>query len=228
MTGRRRNFGSYAGMGTEFSARSRRQSRQQRQLIRIAHDVNIADLPFGYIHCEYAKRVASMVDDDTRLPVDLGEASDNIFRHELGGSFHEEARHVIRSVNRIGHGSRLSAAICVEHDILGEKRQQSLHIAMSRGLEKLLEHSLLLLGRDVEPRTVFRDVLLGAPEDLPAIDFALADHFRDFRIVIVKHFAKKENGALHGRQAFEKQEESHGQRSVDSGNHRRIGRNFGH
>src|SRR5215472_3008977 len=115
-------------MNTSFLSRT--EAGQGRKLVRIADDVDVSDPASAGIHSEYAENLAVVMDDDAGLPVNLRKASDGILRHEFFRGLHKEARYVLRPMNRIRHGHRLPASIGVQHDIFGEKRKQSLHIAV--------------------------------------------------------------------------------------------------
>src|SRR5215471_3780473 len=211
-------------MNTSFLSRT--EAGQGRKLVRIADDVNVSDLSSAGIHGEYAENLAIVMDDDAGLPVDLRKASDGILWHEFLSRLHKEARDVFRPMNRIRYGIRLPASIGVEHDIFGEKRKQSLHIAVRGRFDKLLQQPLLIVRRDIETRPVVHGVLLCAAEDLPAVHFTLFKNFGDFGVIVVKHFTKKKDGALDRRQALQKHQKRHRQRLIDFQDGRRFNRSF--
>src|SRR6266571_557610 len=203
-------------------ARRRWQGRQARQLLRVAHDVDAAHPPFNNVQGDDAVRAPLEIIDDAGQPVDLHQAPDAVLRHEFPGGAHDETRHVQRTVDRVRHRGRLATSVGVEHDVAGEKRQETLQVSARGGVEELLEHFLALLHGGAEARPVLRDVLARPPKDLPAVRFALMDHLRDLRVLVLENLPQKEHGALDGRQPLQEEQERHRQRLADPGRFRGV------
>src|SRR5262245_36097966 len=111
--------------------------RQSGQFIRVADDINSANPSFENIHREYTKHVALVINDDTRLPVDLREALENICRHEFFAPSKEKATHALRPINGVRHSSGFAAPVGIEHDVFSQQSDQSLHVALCRRLQEL-------------------------------------------------------------------------------------------
>ena len=83
------------------------------------------------------------------------------------------------------------------------------------GLQEFGEQLLPALGRRIEARPVFGDVLMSTPQNLPAVGFVLADGLRDLGVVVVENLAQQEDRALDRGEALQQHHEGHRERLVN-------------
>src|SRR5690242_14341110 len=126
------------------------QTRQPLQFVRIANDIDVANLSGHNVDGKDAEHLALVIGGNAGLTVNLHEAADDVFGHEFFASTKEKTRYVIRTVDWVGHRGRLAPTVGVKHHVSGKKGEQPLHVAALGGLKKLPEQPLVLLRRGVE------------------------------------------------------------------------------
>ena len=158
---------------------------------------------------------------------DAEDALQRLQRPELGESEHARAADVGRTVDRQRQRARFPAAVGVHHDIVGEQREQAVHVAASRGSIETLEQLGVEPAGRAEARTVSAHVLPRAPQQLTTVRFADAEHPGDFRVRVIENFREEKHGALDWTQALEQKEHRHRHRFIHFGDPRHVASRLG-
>ena len=90
----------------------------------------------------------------------------------------------------------------MKNDVGREQRFQSANIAADGRVSKSFEQRVVLLFSRLEARTFGADMLLGAPQNLPAVRLALSNCCGDLRIFVIEDLAKQKDSALYGVETF--------------------------
>ena len=152
-----------------------------------------------------------VVEHRARLAVDQG-------RHAIGalllGAAEQPAQEPgdpFRTVGRLAPGLALAAAVTDHDHVGGEDLEQPAQVTAANGVEEPAGYLVTLLARGLEPWLALVHAVPGTGEDLPTVRLGLACDLGDLGVVVAEHLAQQEHGALGRRQAFQQDEEGHGQ-----------------
>jgi len=127
-----------------------------------------------------------------------------------------------RPVQRLAPGAALAAAVADRDHVGGEELQQAVQVTAADRLEEPAGYLVTLLARGLEARLAVVHVLPGAGEDLPAVRLGFAGDLGDLLVVVAEHLVQQEDGTFGRRQAFQQDEEGHGQGIGHLGALRRV------
>jgi hypothetical protein len=182
------------------------------ELVGVDHGAHRLHQAVGDVEGEHADHPAlGVVDHRTRLAVDHG-------RHGVGALFlrpaeqpEQEPGDPVRAVRGLAPGQALAAAVA-DHDHVGRQEfEQPVDVTAAHDVEEPAGHLIALLTGGLVPRLALVDVVPGAGEDLTAVRLGLAGDLGDLRVSVTEHLVQQEHGTFGRGQAFQQDEEGHGQ-----------------
>ena len=155
--------------------------------------------------------VLGVVGDRPRLVVDPGQLEPGTHLRRPAGQPEHEPRDLLRSVERLGRRPGLAAAVANHDHVRGEQFEQPGQVAAAGRGEEPAGHLVTLLAGGLEAGLALVDVVAGAGKDLTAVRLRLAGDVRDLLVVVAEHLVQQEHGTFGRRQAFQQDQEGHGQ-----------------
>ena len=182
------------------------------ELVGVDHRAHRLDHSVGDVKDEDAGHPAlGVVGHRAGLAVDHG-------RHGIGALLlraaeqpEQEPGDPLRPVHRLGQGPALAAAVADHDHVGGEQAEQAVEVTAADRVQEAAGHLVALLAGGLEPGLALVDVVPGAGEDLAAVRLGLAGDLGDLGVVVAEHLVEQEHRAFGGRQAFQQDEEGHGQ-----------------
>ena len=182
------------------------------KLVRVDHGADRLYQAVGDVERYDAGHPAcGVVDHRARLAVDQGWLPVRAVLLAPAEQSEDEPGDPVRPVQRLTPGLALAAAVADHDHVGGEQGQQCAQVAAARGVEETAGDLVALLAGGVEAGFALVDVMPGAGEDLPAVRLGLAGDLGYLGVVVAEDLAEQEHGAFGGREAFQQDEESHGQ-----------------
>jgi hypothetical protein len=182
------------------------------ELVGVDHGADRLHHAVGDVECEDTGHPAfGVVGHRARLAVDQGRHNVTAVVLRPAEQPQQEPGDPFRSVQRLAQRLALAAAVSDRDHVGGEEFEERVEVAATHGVEEAAGHLVALLARGVEPGLAFVDVVAGAGEDLAAVRLGLAGDLGDLAVVVAEDLVQQEHGAFGGRQAFEQDEEGHGQ-----------------
>lgn len=123
----------------------------------------------------------------------------------------EESGDAVGGVDVAADGERFASVVGVEDDVLGEDVEESLVVVSLDGLKEGAHEALLFFGGDGVSGVVGGDAVFGAADELSAGGFVFVEGFGEFVVAAAEYFSQEVGGALGGVEAFEEEEEGHGE-----------------
>jgi hypothetical protein len=182
------------------------------ELVRIGHGADRLHLAVGDVEREDASHPAFwVVGDRARLVVDQG-------RHGVGALLlgpaeqpEQEPGDRHRPVGRLTPGLTLATAVADHDHVRGKELEQTVQVTAADGVVEPAGDLVALLAGGLEPGLALVDVMPGAGEDLTAVRLGLAGDLGDLGVVVAEDLAEQEHGTFGGREAFQQDQEGHGQ-----------------
>ena len=182
------------------------------ELVGVDHGAHRLHLAVGDVEREDAGHPAfGVVGHRARLAVDQGRHGVGALLLRAAEQPEHEPGDPFRAVQRLAQGLTLAAAVADRDRVGGEQVQQRVEVAAACGLEEAAGHLVALLAGGVEPGLACVYVMPGPGEDLTAVRLGLAGDLGDLGVVIAEDLVEQEHGAFGRRQAFQQDEEGHGQ-----------------
>ena len=97
--------------------RRRRQIRQVRKFVGIAHNINRLGKPIAEIHRKRGERFSIQIADQARFSVDPRYPRNQILRQSRAHPFKDRAGNFVGSANFLRQGNGLPAAVGVQHNL---------------------------------------------------------------------------------------------------------------
>ena len=152
-----------------------------------------------------------VVDHRARLAVDQSRLGVRALLVRPAEQPEQEPGDPFRPVRGLARGQALAAAVADHDDVGRQEVQQAIEVAALDRVEEPPGHLVALLARGLEPGLALVDMVPGAGEDLTAVRLGLAGDLGDLGVVVAEDLVEQEHGAFGRRQAFQQDEEGHGQ-----------------
>jgi hypothetical protein len=182
------------------------------ELIGIDHGADRLHQAVGDVEREDASHSPlGVVGHRAGLAVDQGQHAVDALLLAPAEQSENEPGNPFRPVQRLTQDLALAAAVADRDHVRGEQAQQRAQVPAARRLEETAGYLVTLLAGGVEPGLALVNMAPGADEDLPAVRLGLACDLGDLGIRVAEDLVQEEHGTLGRRQAFEQDEERHGQ-----------------
>jgi hypothetical protein len=182
------------------------------ELVGVDHGTDHLHSAVGDVEREDAAHPAvGVVGHCPRLAVDQSRLGVGVVLLRPAEQPEQEPGDPVRPVQRLAPGGALAAAVTDHDHVRGEEFEQAVEVTAAGGVEEPAGHLVALLAGGLEPWLALVDVVPGAGEDLTAVRLGLAGDLGDLGVVVAEDLVEQEHGTFGRRQAFQQDQEGHGQ-----------------
>ncbi len=152
-----------------------------------------------------------VIGDRAWLAIDPGQIDPGPHLRAAAGQPEHEPGHLLPPVDRMGRSPGLATTVADHDHVWRQHLEQGVHVTAGSGGKEAAGHLLALRAGGIEAWLAIVDMAPGPGKDLAAVRLGLSGDLGDLPVVVAEHLMQQEHGALGRRQAFEQDEERHGQ-----------------